>query len=119
MRYLKVMLLLVPALLAGCTTLGIGTAATSSATTAAQSQAQLQASWLQECLLYEAAQKALYLNLNKLSNAQLQQALMVTSEITPLCLSQPANLQAATVQITSAITTIGILAAVNASGAVK
>jgi len=83
------------------------------------SPAQLQANWLQACLAYEGAQKALLANIGKLSDAQLKQALIVTHQITPLCLKAPADLNAATVQITAAVTTITILSAAQAAGALK
>jgi len=70
-------------------------------------------------LAYEGAQKALLANISKLSDAQLKQALIVTHQITPLCLKAPADLNAATVQITAAVTTITILSAAQAAGALK
>ena len=104
--------------LAGCAQVAPG-AGPVSAASATISPAQLQANWLQACLAYNGAQKALIANLGKLSNAQLQQALIVTHQITPICLKQPADLNAATVQITAAVTTIGILSAAQAAGVVK
>ena len=104
------------AALAGCATVAPG----SSPVTAAQvSPAQLQANWLQACLAYEGAQKALIANMSRLSKPQLQQALMITHQITPICEKQPANLQQATVQISSAVTTITILGAAQATGVLK
>jgi len=104
--------------LAGCAQVAPGSAPVSSAS-AAMSPAQLQANWLQACLAYEGAQKALLANIGKLSDAQLKQALIVTHQITPLCLKPPADLNAATVQITAAVTTITILSAAQAAGALK
>lgn len=101
--------------LAGCATVAPGSAPV----TAQVSPAQLQANWLQACLAYEGAQKALLANIHRLSKSQLQQALMVTHQITPICEKQPADLQQATVQITSAVTTITILGAAQATGVVK
>jgi len=104
--------------LAGCAQVAPGSAPVSSAS-ATMSPAQLQANWLQACLAYEGAQKALLANIGKLSDAQLKQALIVTHQITPLCLKPPADLNAATVQITAAVTTITILSAAQAAGALK
>ena len=116
----KILLMFLPLLaafaLGGCAQVAPG----STPVTAAQvSPAQLQANWLQACLAYEGAQKALLANIHRLSKPQLQQALMVTHQITPICQKQPANLQQATVQITSAVTTITILGAAQATGVLK
>ena len=115
----KILLMFLPLLaafaLGGCATVAPGSAPVS----AQVSPAQLQANWLQACLAYEGAQKALLANISRLSKPQLQQALMVTHQITPICEKQPANLQQATVQITSAVTTITILGAAQATGVVK
>lgn len=105
--------------LAGCAQVAPGSAPMSSASSAQMSQAQLQANWLQACLAYEGAQKAALANIGKLSDAQMQQLLIVTRQITPLCLKAPADLNTATVQITAAVTTIGILSAAQAAGALK
>ena len=105
--------------LAGCAQVAPGAGPVSAASSAAMSQAQLQANWLQACLAYEGAQKAAIANLARLNNTQLQDLLMVTHQITPICLKQPADLNAATVQITAAVTTIGILSAAQAAGVVK
>lgn len=105
----------IAASLAGCATVAPGSAPV----TAQASAAQLQANWLQACLAYEGAQKALLVNIGKLNKTQLQEALTVTHQITPICEKQPANLQQATVQITSAVTTITILGAAQATGAIK
>lgn len=104
--------------LAGCATVAPGSGPVS-ASSAAMSQAQLQANWLQACLAYEGAQKAAIANMNRMSDANLQRLLIVTHQITPICLKQPADLNAATVQITAAVTTIGIISAAQAAGAVK
>ena len=104
--------------LAGCATVAPG-AGPVSAASATQSAAQLQANWLQSCLAYEGAQKTAIANMGRMSNANLQRLLIVTHQITPICLKQPADLNAATVQITAAVTTIGILSAAQAAGAVK
>ncbi|MDE2254323.1 MAG: hypothetical protein KGL42_08685 [Betaproteobacteria bacterium] len=105
--------------LAGCAQVAPGSGPVSAASSAAMSQAQLQANWLQACLAYEGAQKAAIANMARMSNANLQRLLIVTHQITPICLKQPADLNAATVQITAAVTTIGILSAAQAAGAVK
>lgn len=102
--------------LAGCATVAPGSAPV---TAAQASPAQLQANWLQACLAYEGAQKALLANIGRLNKAQLQQALTITHQISPICEKQPANVQQATVQITSAVTTITILGAARATGAIK
>ena len=104
--------------LAGCATVAPG-AGPVSAASATQSAAQLQANWLQSCLAYEGAQKTAIANMGRMSNANLQRLLIVTHQITPICLKQPADLNAATVQITAAVTTIGILSAAQAAGVVK
>lgn len=104
--------------LAGCATVAPG-AGPVSAASATISPAQLQANWLQACLAYEAAQKAAIANMARMSNANLQRLLIVTHQITPICLKQPANLNAATVQITAAVTTITILGAAQATGAIQ
>ncbi len=104
---------------AGCAQVAPGTGSMTGANTAQMSQAQLQANWLQSCLAYSAAQKTLFVNLDKLNDTQLKQALIITHQITPICAVAPTDLQTATVQITSAVTTIGILAAASASGGVK
>ena len=104
--------------LAGCATVAPG-AGPVSAASATMSPAQLQANWLQACLAYNGAQKAAIANLARLNNTQLQTLLMVTHQITPICLKQPADLNAATVQITAAVTTITILGAAQATGTLK
>ena len=109
---------LVAASLAGCAQVAPG-AGPVSAASATISPAQLQANWLQACLAYNAAQKAAIANLARLNNTQLQDLLMVTHQITPICLKQPANLQDATVKITAAVTTITILGAAQATGNLK
>ncbi len=106
------------ALLAGCAQVAPG-AGPVSAASAAMSPAQLQANWLQSCLAYEGAQKAAIANLGRMSNESLQRLLIVTHQITPICLKQPTDLNAATVQITAAVTTITILGAAQATGAIK
>lgn len=103
----------------GCAQVAPNSQSMTSANTAQMSQAQLQANWLQSCLAYNGAQKALLANIDKLSNVQLKQALIITHQITPLCETAPTDLQSTTVQITSAVTTIGILAAASAAGVVK
>lgn len=102
--------------LAGCAQVAPGSAPVSAAS---MSAAQLQANWLQACLAYEAAQKAAIANMARMSNANLQRLLIVTHQITPICLKQPADLNAATVQITAAVTTITILGAAQATGAIQ
>jgi len=102
--------------LAGCATVAPGSGPVSVAT---MSPAQLQANWLQACVAYEGAQKAAIANMARMSNANLQRLLIVTHQITPICLKQPADLNAATVQITAAVTTIGIISAAQAAGVVK
>jgi hypothetical protein len=102
--------------LAGCATVAPGSGPVAAAT---MSPAQLQANWLQACLAYEGAQKAAIANLARMSNANLQRLLIVTHQITPICLKQPADMNAATVQITAAVTTIGIISAAQAAGVVK
>ncbi|MGC8703641.1 MAG: hypothetical protein ACP5RV_12040 [Thiomonas sp.] len=104
--------------LAGCAQVAPGSAPMTSASIP-MSQAQLQANWLQACLAYQGAQKALIANMGKLTNAQMEQALIVTHQITPLCLKPPADLNQATAQITAAVTTISILGAAQAAGAMK
>ena len=105
--------------LAGCAQVVPGAAPVTHAQQAAADQAQLQANWMQACLLYNGAQKALIANIDKLSNAQLQQALIITRQITPLCKAPPADVATATTQITSAVTTITILAGATAAGVIK
>lgn len=112
-------ILAIGTILTGCAQIAPGSASMSSANTAQMSQAQLQANWLQSCLAYSAAQKALLVNIDKLNNDQLKQALIITHQITPLCITAPTDLQATTVQITTAVTTIGILSAAAAAGVVK
>lgn len=85
----------------------------------AANAAQLQADWMQSCLLYNGAQKVLIANIDKLNKSELTQALIITRQITPLCLKQPADLTEATTQITSAVTTITILAGVQAAQGAK
>jgi len=74
---------------------------------------------MESCLLYNGAQKAVIANIDKLSNAQLQQVLIITRQITPMCKEPPTDIATATTQITSAVTTITILAAASASGVLK
>jgi uncharacterized protein YceK len=105
--------------LVGCATVMPGSAPVTAAQQATANQAQLQANWMQSCLLYNGAQKAVIANLAKLSNAQLQQVLIITRQITPMCKAPPADIATATTQITSAVTTITILAAASASGVLK
>lgn len=104
--------------LAGCAQVapGAGPVLAASATI---SPAQLQANWLQACLAYNGAQKAAIANMARMSNENLQRLLIVTHQITPICLKQPADINAATVQITAAVTTISILGAAQATGAIK
>ena len=104
--------------LAGCAQVAPG-AGPVSAASAAISPAQLQANWLQACLAYNAAQKTAIANLGRMSNENLQRLLIVTHQITPICLKQPTDLNAATVQITAAVTTITILGAAQATGNLK
>jgi hypothetical protein len=104
---------------AGCSTVAPGSAPVTAALQATANKAQLQAIWMQSCLLYNGAQKAVIANLAKLSNAQLQQVLIITRQITPMCKAPPADIATATTQITSAVTTITILAAASASGVLK
>lgn len=105
--------------LAGCAQVAPRSAPVSAASAAAMSPAQLQANWLQACLAYEGAQKAAIANMARMSNANLQRLLLVTHQITPICRKQPTDLNAATVQITAAVTTITILGAAQATGNLK
>lgn len=104
--------------LLGCAQVAPGSAPASAASTAL-SPAQLQANWLQACLAYEGAQAAILANIDRLNHAQLEQVYLLTHQITPLCLTQPTDLNTATVQITAAVTTLTILEAAHAAGAVK
>ncbi len=78
-------------------------------------QAQLQAQWVQACLAYEGAQKAAIANLAHLSHAQLQQLVLVTHQITPLCgATMPADPTTAIQLITQSVTTLAAMEAVQA-----
>lgn len=105
--------------LAGCAQVAPGAVPVTAAQQASANQAQLQANWMEACLLYNGAQKAVIANINKLSNAQLQQVLIITRQITPMCSAPPKDVAAATTQITSAVTTITILAGATAAGVIK
>ena len=98
---------------AGCAQVSAPAGATPAQIEQAQANA-LQANWLQSCLLYNGAQRALIANAGKLTNGQLSQALIITRQITPLCTAQPANLDDATQKITAAVTTITVMAGMNA-----
>lgn len=111
-------MLLCAATLAGCAAVTSTTPVTP-AQQATANQAQLQADWMQSCLLYNGAQKAVIANIDKLSNAQLQQVLIITRQITPMCSAPPTDIASATTQITSAVTTITILAGATAAGVIK
>lgn len=103
----------------GCAQVAPGSAPVTAAQQATANAAQLQADWMQSCLLYNGAQKAVIANIDKLSNAQLQQVLIITRQITPLCSVAPTDIASATTQITSAVTTITILAGATAAGVIK
>ncbi|MBD3814561.1 MAG: hypothetical protein IE917_20595 [Betaproteobacteria bacterium] len=107
------------AMLSGCAQVAPGAAPVTAAQQATADQAQLQADWMQSCLLYNGAQKAVIANINHLTNAQLQQVLIITRQITPMCKAPPTDIATATVQITSAVTTITILAGATAAGVIK
>lgn len=107
------------ATLAGCAQVAPGAAPVTQAQQTAADQAQLQADWMQACLLYNGAQKAVIANMGRLSNAQLQQVLIITRQITPMCSAPPKDIASATTQITSAVTTITILAGATAAGVIK
>jgi len=107
------------AMLSGCAQVAPGAAPVTAAQQATANAAQLQASWMESCLLYNGAQKAVIANINKLSNAQLQQVLIITRQITPMCKAPPTDIASATTQITSAVTTITILAGATAAGVIK
>lgn len=119
-KYLIPALLALGAALAGCAPPMANTAApVSAAAQASANAAQLQASWLQDCLLYEGAQKAAAANMAKLSNSEVQLLLTTTHQITPICQKQPADLQDAVQKITQATVTIGAFAAVQAATGAK
>lgn len=105
-----IMLAALPLILASCATTPLVTA---NEMTVAQ-KAQMQADWLQSCLLYNGAQKALVANIDKLSNEELKQALIITRQITPLCEVQPTDTLSAATAITAAVTKLTIMAGVQA-----
>lgn len=105
--------------LAGCAQVAPNATPVTAAQQTAANQAQLQADWMQACLLYNGAQKAVIANMSKLTNAQLQQVLIITRQITPMCKAPPTDIASATTQITSAVTTITILAGATAAGVIK
>lgn len=107
------------ALLSGCAQVSPTSTSVTPAQVTAANQSRLQADWMQSCLLYNGAQKSLIANINKLSNSQLKQVLIITRQITPMCSAPPKNFASATVQITSAVTTITILAGATAAGVLK
>ena len=107
------------AMLSGCAQVAPGAAPITAAQQATANAAQLQADWMQACLLYNGAQKAVIANIDKLNNDQLKQVLIITRQITPLCSAPPKDIATATTQITSAVTTITILAGATAAGVIK
>ena len=68
--------------------------------------------WAQACTAYTGAQKLIIQNEAKLSDSQLRQVLIVTHQITPLCSALPKDPQAATQNITAAVTKLGVIEAV-------
>lgn len=72
----------------------------------------LTAQWYQSCSAYAAAQKALIANMHRMTDKQLQQALVITHQITPLCATVPKDPTAATQKITQAVTTLTVLEAI-------
>lgn len=96
------------ALLAG----GFLSLAACASTSGPNATSSLTKQWAQACTAYSGAQKLIIQNATKLSNAQLQQALIVTHQITPLCSAMPKNPQQATTQITAAVTKLGVIEAV-------
>lgn len=107
------------AMLSGCAQVAPNATPITAQQQAAASAAQLQADWMQSCLLYNGAQKAVIANIDKLNNDQLKQVLIITRQITPMCKAPPTDIATATTQITSAVTTITILAGATAAGVIK
>lgn len=119
MKRIILTIIAVTAMLSGCAQVAPGAGPVTAAQQATANAAQLQANWMEACLLYNGAQKAVIANINKLSDAQLQQVLIITHQITPMCSAPPKDVATATTQITSAVTTITIIAGATAAGVLK
>jgi hypothetical protein len=75
-----------------------------------------QVSYVQACAGYGVAfNTALNLRIaNKLTPAQIDQVTLIDSQITPICTGPlPVNPEAATVQITAAVTSLALIEAIN------
>jgi len=77
-----------------------------------QTKQSMTQQWAQSCVAYEGVQKAVITNLPRLNAKQLEQVLIVTHQITPLCSRVPDDPTTATQQITKAVTMLSIYAAV-------
>jgi hypothetical protein len=77
-----------------------------------------QANYVRACSAYNAAFVGVYnaVKAGKLSTSQLDQAILLESQITPICTGPlPKDPESATAQITAAVTTLTVLEAVGAT----
>ena len=99
----------VAATLAGCANTPIGNAPAASAS---QAQANTLTAWYQGCLVYHGMQPQIAQKVATLPVASAQKVLIASHQLTALCTTTPTDPATAAAQVTAAVTTISVVAAI-------
>ena len=95
--------------LAGCANTPLGT---TQAVTPQQAQANTLTAWYQGCLIYHGMQPQIAQKVTTLPVASAQKVLIASHQLTKLCTTTPTDPASAAAQVTAAVTTISVIAAI-------
>ena len=95
--------------LAACANTPIGSAP---AVSASQAQANTLTGWYQGCLVYHGMQPQIAQKVATLPAASAQKVLIASHQLTKLCTTTPTDPASAAAQVTAAVTTISVIAAI-------
>lgn len=102
-------------LLAGCANTPISNTqmtAASAAQIQAQNNANAITNWYRMCLIYHGMQPQIAQKVATVSPASAQKVLIASHQATAVCSKVPTDMNSAAAEITQAVTTIGVLAAI-------
>ncbi len=95
--------------LAGCANTPIGNAPAQSS---AQAQANTLTAWYQGCLVYHGMQPQIAQKVATLPAASARKVLIASNQLAKLCTTTPTDPASAAAQVTAAVTTISVIAAI-------
>ena len=98
----------IAASLAGCANTPIGNASANPQ----QAQANTLTAWYQGCLVYHGMQPQIAQKVATLPVASAQKVLIASHQLTALCTTTPTDPASAAAQVTAAVTTISVIAAI-------